>query len=264
MAGLVAAHTVTALEIKETGLAQTQGASHATLAQIADSVIPEDERAPGNNNSDDTHPTGVTVSDTPTLDDHDISAKIDIETEANLGGLAAKEEFILKKLRWYRDNAVQTLCDMDDQCREKVLLQKARSKDALDAALATATANAKQCRVDFVEATLTKKEIVKGDLEELLNAAIQDIKQLKVAEIFTESGIPGGDNTAVVQSEIEGVLTKFNIDSTALYVAFNGEIANDTDAFILDESDSCLDVIKTTFEELYDNDEDGAARGLSQ
>ena len=50
MAGLVAAHSVAALEIKETGLVQAQGeqANPTMLAQI--SVDPNDPTAPENGN----------------------------------------------------------------------------------------------------------------------------------------------------------------------------------------------------------------------
>lgn len=234
------------------------------LAQINESEIPEDQRAPGNSNPDNTHVDPET-NPQPTLGSHDIDAKIDVETDANLAGLAAKEEFILKKLRWYRDNAVQTLCDMDEQCREKVLLEKEKSKDALDAALSTATAQAKQCRVDFVEATLTAKEQVKGDLEELLNHAIQAIKELKVAEIFTESGIPGGDHTTVVEDEIATILSGFNTQSNILYNDFSGALLSDANDFKFADtnSGSCLDDIKEEFDKVYDNDvPDHDERGL--
>jgi len=218
MAGLVAAHTVTALEIKETGLAQTQGASTAMLAQIGE--IPEAERAVGNSNADTVHSRNVPVDPKPILGDIDIAAKIDIETEASLGGLDAKREFILKKLRWQRDQGVQEITSLADQCREKFAVLKEEGKDRLDSAAATAIAAAKQCRVDFVEATLARKEAGKGQLEDLLNTAIQAIKELKVQEIFTESGIPGGDSTSAIQTEIEGIISTFDTDTEDVYSDF--------------------------------------------
>ena len=54
MAGLVAAHSVAALEIKETGLVQAQGeqANHTMLAQIKDDE--NDVTAPSNMNDNPT------------------------------------------------------------------------------------------------------------------------------------------------------------------------------------------------------------------
>ena len=96
MAGLVAAHSVAALEIKESGLVQAQGeqANHTMLAQIKEDD--NDVQAPDNGNVREADPV-VSPTDSTKIDE-----KIDLLTTANLAGLASKEEFILKKLKYYK------------------------------------------------------------------------------------------------------------------------------------------------------------------
>ena len=215
------------------------------LAQIGD--IPEAMRATGNSNSDNTHSAGA-AGPAAGFENDDINDKIDIETEASLGGLTAKEEFILEKLRWLAHTGIESIREEGLQCKEKVLEGKAAGTQALDAALASSTAQAKQCRVDFVAATLTEKEIVKGRLEELLNAAIQDIKELKVQGVFSENGIPGGDHVSVIETDIAAVLLKFDEATGSMALQLNtNEFESTTNA----DSGSCLDEIERTYNQLY-------------
>jgi len=90
MAGLVAAQTVTALEIKETGLVQTQEAAHTMLAQIedGDSV----DKAPSNGN------TSGASSTESAINSEEEDETIDLMTTANLAGLDAKRDFIIQKV----------------------------------------------------------------------------------------------------------------------------------------------------------------------
>jgi hypothetical protein len=97
MAGLVAAHSVAALEIKESGLVQAQGeqANHTMLAQIKEDD--NDVQAPDNGNAN-----RLPAAVAEVLPAADIDEKIDLLTTANLAGLTSKEEFILQKLRYYK------------------------------------------------------------------------------------------------------------------------------------------------------------------
>ena len=269
MAGLVAAHTVTALEIKETGLAQTTpAASINMLAQIQDGDISDSERAPGNNNNDDVHNNDPgTRPNIP--EDDEINEKIDMLTTSQLAGLQAKEKFICDKIERFRDEQVRIFCDMDEQCREKSLAQKAASKAVIDQAFADGVAAAKKCRTDFVESTLTKKEIIKGQLEDLLNDAIQQIKELKVEGIFADSGIPTDEHKTAIDAAIAEIIGTFESDSDLL-------LTNESDAFVetlgidllafedsgpATETDTCLDDVRAAFRIVYEGDDEDEPSG---
>ena len=92
MAGLVAAQTVTALEIKETGLVQTQEAAHTMLAQIEDGDIDSVDKAPSNGN------TSGASSTESAINSEEEDETIDLMTTANLAGLDAKRDFIIQKV----------------------------------------------------------------------------------------------------------------------------------------------------------------------
>ena len=269
MAGLVAAHTVTALEIKETGLAQTTpAASINMLAQIQDGDISDSERAPGNNNNDDVHNNDPgTRPNIP--EDDEINEKIDMLTTSQLAGLQAKEKFICDKIERFRDEQVRIFCDMDEQCREKSLAQKAASKAVIDQAFADGVAAAKKCRTDFVESTLTKKEIIKGQLEDLLNDAIQQIKELKVEGIFADSGIPTDEHKTAIDAAIAEIIGTFETESDLL-------LTNESDAFVetlgidllafedsgpATETDTCLDDVRAAFRIVYEGDDEDEPSG---
>ena len=89
-----------------------------------------------------------------------------------MAGLAAKEKYMTDKIKYLAQEKYDQFCAIEETCREKMAAQKAESRRVLDEALAAAVADAKKCRTDFVEAQLVKKEIVKGNLEDLLNKAI--------------------------------------------------------------------------------------------
>ena len=211
MAGLVAAQTVTALEIKETGLVQTQEAAHTMLAQIEGDELPEDQQAPSNDNTSG-------GASTPSVIETDSEGEtIELMTKANLAGLADKADFIIKKVEYFRQHQVKVFCDIEEQCREKVIAQKLKSKAALEENQRTANAEAKLCRTDFIDTLLKDKEIVKGDIEELLNEAIHKIKELKVNGIFQEAGMPAEKHASVIETDIAAILTAFNTAVDELY-----------------------------------------------
>ena len=93
MAGLVAAHSVTALEIKGSNLTQTSNSqAPISFAQIKDHEDPT-IKAPSNSNTSSLDP--VTKPDPRVLTPGDtfadsIGEKIDLLTDANVAGLDAK------------------------------------------------------------------------------------------------------------------------------------------------------------------------------
>ena len=186
MAGLVAAHSVAALEIKETGLVQAQGeqANPTMLAQIKEDD--NDVQAPDNGNANRL-PEAI-ESELPAT--AELDEKIDLLTNANLAGLTSKEEFILKKLKYYKKEQVELFCSLDEQCRAKMTSRFEEYKTVIDEARDEAIVKAKDCRVTYVDNLLYQKEIIKGKLEDLLNETIQQIKELKVEGILNESGMP--------------------------------------------------------------------------
>jgi hypothetical protein len=189
LSALVAAQTVTALEIKETGLTQSAPVAQIMLAQVNDGDISESDRARGNDNDDKINNPAEEPS--PTLNgDGQLDDMIDALTESQIGGLEAREVYMTNKIKYLAAEKYDQFCAIEETCREKMAAQKVESKRVIDEAYALGAANAKKCRTDFVEDQLVKKEIVKGKLEDLLNVAIQKIKELKVEGIFKESGLP--------------------------------------------------------------------------
>ena len=263
LSALVAAQTVTALEIKETGLTQSAPAAQIMLAQVNDGEIDEADRAMGNDNDDSFHnpesDENSVIDDSTALDE-----KIDELTTSQMAGLEAKEKFMTNKIKYLAQEKYDQFCAIEESCREKMAAQKAESRRVLDEALATAVADAKKCRTDFVEAQLVKKEIVKGKLEDLLNIAIQNIKELKVEGIFADSGLPQEDHATAIAAAIEAEIDTFTTDSNNLLtqgtepMGFTNILATDLTAFkdteASDAEGSCLDVIRATFEIVWQGD----------
>ena len=152
MAGLVAAHSVAALEIKETGLVQAQGeqANQTMLAQIKVKDDDTDITAPDNGNTNPNAP----AAETEYPGDTEVDEKIDLLTTANLAGLTSKEEFILKKLKYYKQEQIDLFCSIDDACRAKMEARAAEYKGIIDTARDAAFAGAKECRVNYVDQLL--------------------------------------------------------------------------------------------------------------
>ena len=152
MAGLVAAHSVAALEIKETGLVQAQGeqANPTMLAQIKVKDDDNDIQAPDNGNANKL-PEEV-ASELPAT--AELEEKIGLLTTANLAGLTSKEEFILKKLKYYKKEQVELLCSIDEACRAKLEARLEEYKGVIDTARDAAFAGAKECRVNYVDQLL--------------------------------------------------------------------------------------------------------------
>jgi len=118
------------------------------------------------------------------------------------------------------------------------------------------------CRTNFVDDILKRKEIVKGDLEELLNEAIHQIKELKVNGIFFESGIPSEKHATEIEAEIATIITTFETDSNLLLTNSSAPLGFTdvlTAALVdFEVSDyttaSCLDQVHVNYELVYDGD----------
>lgn len=160
------------------------------LAQVNDGDISEADRAAGNDNEDSVHNDSSSTDSFLENAGMELDDKIDMLTDSQMAGLAAKEKYMTDKIKYLAAEKYDQFCAIEETCREKMAAQKTESKRVIDEAFAAAVAGAKKCRTDFVEAQLVKKEIVKGELEDLLNTAIQEIKELKVEGIFSESGLP--------------------------------------------------------------------------
>jgi len=264
---------VTALEIKETGLTESAPNNQITLAQTLTQVedgaadgIDSSDQAPGNDNSDDVH--NDTPSSNSALESSALDDKIDLLTQSQMAGLAAKEAYMDQKVKFLANEKFQQFCDLEETCREKGHAQKEESKRILDEGFAAGLVAAKKCRTDFVDAQLVKKEIVKGNLEELLNIAIQEIKELKVEGIFADSGIPTDQHKSAIDTEIAGIVTAFETasdllltnatDSDGFMDTLMVDLAafKDTGATSATET-ACLNVVRYDFDFVFNGD--GAA-----
>ena len=215
MAGLVAAHSAAALEIKETGLvSQAEQATTTVLAQVHDDPDDENEPPPDNANSNKTDSDEESESELPSNDE--IADKVGLMTEAQIDGLDAKSDYIIEKLTYWRAEQYQLLCDIDKSCRSKILDRKETSATIISNAMEVAVAGAKECRVEFVDELLKHKEQVKGKLEELLNHTIQAIKEMKVEGILNEAGVPTEEHKHELDLKIEQAIADFNTDSLEL------------------------------------------------
>lgn len=214
LSALVAAQTVTALEIKETGLTQSAPAAQIMLAQVNDGDIDEADRAAGNDNTDSVH--NDTTDPDSVLESGSLADKIEALTDSQMAGLAAKEKYMTDKIKYLAAEKYDQFCAIEETCREKMAAQKVESKRVLDEAYAAGVANAKKCRTDFVEAQLVKKEIIKGQLEDELNQTIQRIKELKVEGVFADSGLPEEKHATEIAAAIEQEIADFEAASELL------------------------------------------------
>ena len=132
LSALVAAQTVTALEIKETGLTQSIPSAQAqiTLAQITgDGDIPEEDRAPGNGNDDDVHNPEESVNSA--LSNTALEEKIELLTDSQLAGLAAREAYMVKEIKFLTKDKMDQFYAIEETCREKLHAQKETSTKVL-------------------------------------------------------------------------------------------------------------------------------------
>jgi len=107
---------------------------------------------------------------------------------------------------------------MDTACREKMAIQNETSVAIIDGALVEANEAAKQCRIAYIDDLLLTKEILKGQMEDLLHETIHKIKNLKIEGILNESGMPTDQHADALQVEIEECLLEFETETNALLV----------------------------------------------
>ena len=179
LAGLVAAQAATALEINESHLVAVPQASE--LAQVSQTAAPSNSNILGD--VDDSAPANVPAA-------ADLVDKIELLNKANIQGLEAKLVHKLKDLKAYRQESLDTFKTIDAECRIKTDAAKQLAKETLAEAKLQAFADLKKCRTDYVDQLLTRKEELKGALEQLLNESIHDIKNMKVEQILNENGLP--------------------------------------------------------------------------
>jgi hypothetical protein len=118
------------------------------------------------------------------------------------------------------------------------------------------------CRTNFVDDILKRKEVVKGDLEELLNEAIHKIKELKVNGIFYDSGIPSEKHATEIEAEIATIISGFETASDLLLtnssapLGFTDVLTAALVDFEVDDytTTSCLDQVHVNYELVYDGD----------
>jgi uncharacterized lipoprotein YehR (DUF1307 family) len=185
LAGLVAAQAATALEINESHLVAVPQASE--LAQVNQTLPPP---ANGNLLGDPTAEELAAANPPNVPSSTELMDKIMLLNKANIQGLDAKLEHKLKDLKAYRQESVDTLKTIDAECRIKTDAAKQLATETLAEAKLQAFADLKKCRTDYVDQLLTRKEELKGDLEQLLNESIHDIKNMKVEQILNENGLP--------------------------------------------------------------------------
>lgn len=51
----------------------------------------------------------------------------------------------------------------------------------------------RECRLTYINAILKKKEELKGQLQNIVNETITDIKELKVDNVLNEAGLPSDE-----------------------------------------------------------------------
>lgn len=133
--------------------------------------------------------------------------KIALLNMANIKGLEAKLTHKLADLKAYRHESVETLKTIDAECRIKTDAAKQLAITTLAEAKLQAFADLKKCRTDYVDQLLARKEELKGDLEQLLNEAIHDIKNMKVEQILNENGLPSNQHSSALEAAITARVT---------------------------------------------------------
>ena len=120
IAGLVAAQvTATQIEANEntTLVAEHQDGIQTLLAQIADDEDITIPQAPANDNANTTEDAAAVANQASILDTTDLNDKIDLITDAAIGGLESKKKFIMDKLQFFADEKLQQYMQIDESCR---------------------------------------------------------------------------------------------------------------------------------------------------
>jgi hypothetical protein len=141
---------------------------------------------------------------TPTiLETGELSDKVALVLDAAIGGLNAKKDFWKEKLQFYADERLTMFRQVDESCRKKTDGAHQRGVEIIKEASEKAYTDLKQCRKDYIEAILLRKEEIQGDLQNIVNETIHRIKELKVGEVLNESGLPTEEHATILKQKIE-------------------------------------------------------------
>lgn len=169
IAGIVATHVgATQIETNENTLSAYQQDYKNLLAQTKE---PDDNiPAPaGNSNTDSEANAAASAAENSLIDesnaaDSDLVDKLELISEAALGGLEAKSAWYIEKLQNFADEKTALFDQMDETCRIKLDDTYNTSRQSLEDGAAAAMATMRECRMTYVEAVLAKKEELKGQL----------------------------------------------------------------------------------------------------
>ena len=165
---------------------------------------------PGNANAMTDQDALESHLDTPTILETDaLTEKVELVVEAALGGLTAKKNYWLEKLQFYADERLTQFRQVDESCRVKTDAAAQRGIEILTEASEKAFTEYKQCRKDYIDKLLVKKEELQGDLQNILNETIIRIKELKVGEVLNESGLPTEEHATILRQKIEQEIADF-------------------------------------------------------
>ena len=127
--------------------------------------------------------------------------------------------------------------------------EKQRANEILEETSEKAFTELKQCRKDYIDKLLVKKEELKGSLQNILNETIQRIKEMKVGGVLNAAGMPTEEHKRSLDLQIENEISTFET-TMSTYVTTNYtpfKTAEDTNLM------NCLDDAETAFTLSYDD-----------
>jgi hypothetical protein len=133
----------------------------------------------------------------------EINEKIALLFDAAIGGLNAKQDWIVEKLTFFFRTRREQMKMIDETCRDLMAERKIAYTEELNDAKDSAIEDMAQCREDYITDLLTLKEGLKTGLKELINQTIWDIKELKVEGLLNEAGMPTEEHSAQITMMIE-------------------------------------------------------------
>jgi hypothetical protein len=241
MTALVAAKAATALEITEgTALVETQQDTVKTFfAQTRDDEdapeLPPGNENPNDNNGDEPDgsgqnqsggkgdadesgddngsPNGSPNASFDSKDEADINEKIELLADGAIGGLVAKQAWIVEKIEFLTRTRLVQLRELDDTCRDLMKERKEYYTNELNSDKDEAISDMRECREDYINELLEFKEALKDKLQGLLNQTIWDIKEMKVEGVLNEAGIPTEEHKTTLDKMIVDRIDQFNLDS---------------------------------------------------
>ena len=136
--------------------------------------------------------------------------KLDLITDSAMSGLTAKSAWYLEKLQNFADEKLQLFEQIDETCRIKLDDEMNAGRKALEDAAAASMTGMRECRLSYVEAVLKKKEELKGQLQNMVNETITNLKELKVDQALAGAGLPSGDPSGELEDAILAETTNFS------------------------------------------------------